>query len=220
MDFKQWYNKKAGEYTKVDKQGFLRYKYAVKNVQVSEKMDIVDLGCKSLSLLKELEKLKVKCNYHGVDISEVALNKLEYSFINKPEISVCDVMDGIPFINSESADRVFCLELIEHVSKPIFLLQEIQRILKPGGQAIVSCPNPYYWVNIFNSIFKIRENEGHISSFRWQEIKTLSEFVGLKFIAAKKTFATFPPLKSKFHIYPKALIGMCSESTQYIFTRV
>jgi SAM-dependent methyltransferase len=180
-------------------------------------MNIVDLGCKSLSLLIELEKLKVRCNYHGVDISEVALNKLGHSFINKPKISVCDVMDGIPFINSESADRVFCLELIEHVNKPIFLLQEIQRILKPGGLAIVSCPNPYYWVNIFNSIFKIQVNEGHISSFRWQEIKTLSEFVGLKLIASKKTFATFPPLKSKFYIYPKALIGLCSESTQFIF---
>lgn len=216
MDFRNWYNNRATNYIAIDKQGLLRYKYAIKRIKISEGMTIVDLGCKSLSLLSELEKRKINCNYYGIDISEAAIKKFSTSYARNPQIFVCDVMDGIPFIKSESADRVFCLELIEHVTKPIFLLQEIRRILKPGGLAIISCPNPYYWVNIFNTIFRIKENEGHISSFRWQEMITLSEFVGLKLCASKNTFSVFPPIKSKFHIYPKAFIGLCSESTQFI----
>jgi 2-polyprenyl-3-methyl-5-hydroxy-6-metoxy-1,4-benzoquinol methylase len=40
-------------------------------------------------------------------------------------------------------DVVFCASLIEHVADPLRLVQEIERLLKPGGVAYVSFP-PYY----------------------------------------------------------------------------
>ncbi len=40
-----------------------------------------------------------------------------------------------------SADAVIALELLEHVLQPITVLQEMSRVLKPGGRAIVSVPS-------------------------------------------------------------------------------
>lgn len=50
--------------------------------------------------------------------------------------------EAVP-IRSETVDFVFCASLIEHVAHPEVLLEEIVRILKPGGLGYVSFP-PYY----------------------------------------------------------------------------
>lgn len=127
-------------------------------------------------------------------------------------------MKGLPF-KDDSFDKIYHLEVIEHVHTPIFLLEEIHRVLKKNGKATLSCPDPYYWVNIFNSLFSIKENEGHISSFRDQEIYTMCDFVGLKIMNKRKTFMTFPPMKSKHHIYLRTPFLFFSESTQYILQK-
>lgn len=214
MNFKEWYNNRAETYENIDRQGLLRYKIALKGTPIKNNMTVVDIGCKTLNLLNLLEKENIKCNYYGIDISEVAIEKSVLKTNQNPQIIIKDVMNGIPLKNNY-ADRIYCLEVIEHVHTPIFLLEEINRVLKKDGVAVVSCPNPYYWVNIQNSIFRKKENEGHISSFRWQEMQTLCDFVGLKISKTKKTFMTFPPMKFNYHIYIKAIIPLFSESIQY-----
>lgn len=44
---------------------------------------------------------------------------------------------------THSVDFVFCASLIEHVTEPLLILQEIERVLKPGGFCYLSFP-PYY----------------------------------------------------------------------------
>ncbi len=44
---------------------------------------------------------------------------------------------------TKSVDFVFCASLIEHVTEPLLLLQEVARILKPGGYCYLSFP-PFY----------------------------------------------------------------------------
>lgn len=48
----------------------------------------------------------------------------------------------IPLLANQ-IDLVFCASLIEHVAAPHYLLQEIERILRPGGYCYLSFP-PYY----------------------------------------------------------------------------
>ncbi|MEE4252397.1 MAG: methyltransferase domain-containing protein, partial [Alcanivoracaceae bacterium] len=40
-------------------------------------------------------------------------------------------------------DGVFCLEVLEHVPEPAKVMQEISRVLKPGGRAWISMPFLY-----------------------------------------------------------------------------
>lgn len=214
MDFTNWYNNKAKTYTKRDAQGELRYRLALKSNPISINDSVLDIGCKTLGLLHILEEKEIVCNYTGLDISEIAKKDLNFKINKNPYIIIKDAMEGLPFKN-DSFSRVFCLEVIEHVHTPIFLLEEIKRVLKKDGIAVISCPNPYYYINMLNTFFYTKENEGHISCFRDQEIFTMCNFLNLKIIRKRKTFATFPPVKGINKINVVSFLPLFSESTQY-----
>lgn len=52
---------------------------------------------------------------------------------------VADLASGLPFRDA-SFDLVTCLEVVEHVADPDGLLDEIARVLAPGGHAVLSTP--------------------------------------------------------------------------------
>ncbi len=51
---------------------------------------------------------------------------------------VCDIV-AIPLPN-QSIDTILCAEVLEHVPDPIKALEEFSRLLKPGGQLILTAP--------------------------------------------------------------------------------
>jgi SAM-dependent methyltransferase len=51
-----------------------------------------------------------------------------------------DVQRGLPF-KDNSFTSIDCQHVIEHVTDPLFLLQESRRVLKPGGRAVFVTPN-------------------------------------------------------------------------------
>ena len=78
-----------------------------------------------------------------MDISSEAVEKTRNKGVNARQ---CDLDEGICF-EKESFDLVFCGEVIEHVFDPDLLLDEIWRILAPGGHLILSTPNLAAWYN-------------------------------------------------------------------------
>jgi len=48
----------------------------------------------------------------------------------------------LPF-KDESFDSVFAGEIIEHLTNPAQFLKEVERVLKRGGVAVLTLPNPY-----------------------------------------------------------------------------
>ncbi len=76
------------------------------------------------------------------------------------DIQKFDLNSGrLPF-GSNSFDIVFALEIVEHLFYPNFVLNEIHRILKWGGQAIFSFPNEYTLINKIKFILD-RQLEEH-----------------------------------------------------------
>lgn len=49
------------------------------------------------------------------------------------------------FLETQSFDLIISFETIEHVSDPVAFLENIKRLLKPGGTIIVSCPNDWWY---------------------------------------------------------------------------
>jgi SAM-dependent methyltransferase len=82
------------------------------------------------------------CGAHtyGVDISEPIVLKARAAFDRQPlHAAVGDVRD-IPFADA-SFDAVYSMGTIEHFDETERAVQEIVRVLRPGGRAIIGVPN-------------------------------------------------------------------------------
>lgn len=66
----------------------------------------------------------------------------------------------LPFPENEF-DAILCFETIEHFSQPLTFLQELYRLLKPGSQMVLTCPN-LLWepVHSLAMILNLHHSEG------------------------------------------------------------
>lgn len=105
---------------------------------------LLDVGSGTGTISLELQKKGYEV--FGLDFSTVGVQKSREKGINAIE---CDLdKDGIPFENN-FFDVVWAGDVVEHVFDPIFLLKEINRVLKYDGKILLSTPND---INIFKRI--------------------------------------------------------------------
>jgi len=129
--------------------------------------DLLDLGPaegKSLTIVQNAFP-DLKCS--GLEYSEelIALCKDE-----RLSIVQGDAMK--PPFPDESFDVVTATALIEHVDNPAKMLNEVHRILRPGGLVIITTPDPFFE--------KIAVAIGHLKDEDHQETmtcKTLSKYL-------------------------------------------
>jgi SAM-dependent methyltransferase len=94
-------------------------------------------------------------------------------------------------VESGSFDVVLCTEVLEHVREPIAVVQEMARILRPGGRLILTAPlgsgihqEPYhyyggytpYWYQYFLAVagfsqIKVEANAGSLKFFAQESIR-------------------------------------------------
>jgi len=135
MDMEQFYNNSWHEAKEIIEK---RYPIILKMVGSHNK--VLDVGCGTgfLSLLMKNQDNDV----YGIDISEVALRKAELKGI---KVKRGDVENTLPF-DDNTFDIVVCSEVIEHLFNPMYLLEEIWRVLKPDGYIVLSTPNVAYFL--------------------------------------------------------------------------
>ena len=89
--------------------------------------DVLDIGCGNKPY-RELFNSNI-ASYTGCDVIQSSGNKVDV---------ICEatnlLFDNVRF------DTVFSTQVMEHVSDPATMLQEANRVLKPGGMAIFSIP--------------------------------------------------------------------------------
>lgn len=104
----------------------------------------LDVGCGDGTftlLLKDALKSKEAM---GIEISPEAIDILKERGIKAYQLDIDE--EGFPFSN-DYFDIVYCGEIIEHLFNPDHLLEEVRRILKPGGKCIITTPNLAGWPN-------------------------------------------------------------------------
>jgi ubiquinone/menaquinone biosynthesis C-methylase UbiE len=85
---------------------------------------------------------------------------------------ICDITE-IPEPEA-SFDAILCVEVFEHLPNPVLALKEFSRLLKPGGQLIITAPfcslthfAPYHFATGFNSYFY----ENHLKAYGFEIIE-------------------------------------------------
>lgn len=89
---------------------------------------VVELGCGRGAFTYLSERFR----YFGIDLSFEALSR----YVGRPAAVQADIAK-LP-LASKCADFVFSIATLEHVPNPEDVLAEVDRILKPGGSALLS----------------------------------------------------------------------------------
>jgi ubiquinone/menaquinone biosynthesis C-methylase UbiE len=124
--------------------------------------NVIDIGCGFGYVLSKLF-LKEKV---GVDIS---INMLEQ--LKDDCIKVRSFAEDLPF-DYEYFDIVICSDIFEHVLNPCLLVQEIERILKPNGMLLFSCP----WKQDI-SVYETEEYQKRFPKYKYVHLRTVNEDV-------------------------------------------
>ena len=96
----------------------------------------LDIGCGTGILCRAAKEMFP--NVQGCDISQEALSIARQQGINCHLIDLNQ--DQLPF-ESHAFDTVTVLDVVEHLFDPPDFLHDVHRIIKPGGQLILSTPN-------------------------------------------------------------------------------
>jgi len=123
--------------------------------------NVLEVGCgegRGVELM-----MKKADHFTAVDKIEVALQKLRVQFPLGKFIR----MDLPPLhgLADNSFDCVVSFQVIEHIQNDTFYLQEIQRVLKPGGVALITTPNRK---------LSLSRNPWHIREYLAHELKSLA----------------------------------------------
>lgn len=137
---------------------------------------IIDVGCGTGFLLELLDKRLSNCTLKGIDFSCPSSQKLktnnDLNFIRE------DIYSSLVKLKSDSADLVICAHVLEHLSNPESLIQEIRRVTKKSLILICPLEKPYKWgMNYHVQFFKnsknfidfIRNDQNSSSSYSFYE---------------------------------------------------
>jgi ubiquinone/menaquinone biosynthesis C-methylase UbiE len=101
----------------------------------------VEVGCGGGQVCREVGRC---ANVIGVDVSPIALGHAETLCAGmKSTIRlVCAPAESIP-LGDACVDGVYSFEVLEHLWDPKIALEEMIRLVKPGGFLLISMPNAF-----------------------------------------------------------------------------
>ena len=107
-------------------------------IDVKPQMSILDIGCGSgYDLGRISERVDRNSSLYGLDLSEKSIlaAKKEYNSDPRFRFLYGDTSNAIDF-DKDTFDVVFSSNMLECITDKHFLIKEVHRVLKPGGQVV------------------------------------------------------------------------------------
>lgn len=118
------------------------------NTCADKSFSILDLGCGEGKSYDDFKSAGIEFSWVGVDIADSP----EVAKRNRDDLEFI-AFDGVHIpLPDESVDIVYSRQVFEHVHSPKELLQQVQRVLKPGGWFVGSTSHlePYHSRSFWN----------------------------------------------------------------------
>lgn len=136
-------------------------------LDLSNNQRILDLGCGRGFYLKAINQLNPELKLTGLDINPEYLNAAKET-IDSPRIKfIKGDATNLPFENN-SFDQIIASEILEHIKEDERVIEEVYRVLKPGGKVIITVPNknyPFLWDPVNWTLEKLFKT--HVPSNIW-----------------------------------------------------
>ena len=126
--------------------------------------DLLEIGCGEG---RGIELVLPKCRrYVAIDKIGAVVETLQQEF---PEVEFQQMhIPPMSAFEDNSFDRIISFQVIEHIKDDLLFLQEIKRVLKPGGIALITTPNYK---------FTLTRNPWHQREYLSSELVQLAESV-------------------------------------------
>ncbi len=115
----------------------------------------LDVGCNVGGLLQGVSRIKPSMRLAGIEVSRDAITEAR-RVLPSASLHLCGA-EAMPFGDAEF-DCVTCIEVLEHIPAALRrpALQEIWRVLKPGGQLMLQVPHAgaFAWLDPANARFR------------------------------------------------------------------
>ena len=100
---------------------------------------ILDIGCGPAVMTKEVVNLG--WDYTGIDISDKMIEEAKQKFPNNPRVKF--EIGSVEKINSPDNNyaAIIAMGLVEYLEDDVQAIVEMRRVLRPGGKLLVSLPN-------------------------------------------------------------------------------
>jgi len=170
---------------RIEEQSMITVRFERLNIQPKEK--ILDIGCGSgrhigeASRYRKVTVIGADMNFNDLIEARNRLNFIENCGEHgggQRGLSVADIT-SLPF-ETESFDHVICSEVMEHIPDESKAARELVRVLKPGGNLVVSVPRFFpekiCWIM---SADYYNANGGHVRIYKKEKIASIFENQGL-----------------------------------------
>ena len=133
MKSKNTFNKQAEKYDTSDYSKYPRecYPFVLNTINNIPFNKVLDLGCGTGVILKEISSINSDVELFGLDLSENMIAKATQRLGTTANLSVGDA-ENLPYADN-TFDLVCCVESFHHYPNPKKALSEINRVLKNGG---------------------------------------------------------------------------------------
>lgn len=138
------------------------------------------------------------CDVTGIDSSRGMVNLASKRLAQKnlsAHLMQVDISGGLPFKNG-AFDAVACESVLNHVGNPQQVVEEIERVLKPGGHAIIDVSNRwgFFWrISILASQISGSYPKGYIHWISPIEAEHLVESAGFQVLKRSGLHLIPPP---------------------------
>ena len=162
-----------------------RVRTILKMAKINANDSVLEIGCESGHLLASIKRAK---RVVGLDISKNALNDaaelLKEKQAYKLELLQADAQQELPFSQGEF-NVIICSETLEHVEKPVLVLENIYKISTFNTKVILSIPlerpklfikNSLRSTGLFKLFFKgieYEQSQWHLHAFSKTYLKNI-----------------------------------------------
>ena len=164
---------------------------------------ILDVGCGTGNDLTRFAR--GGANIVGIDLAEHSIELAKSNFTLRNLTGEFRVMDGEALeFEDNSFDMVYCHTVLHFTPEPQKMIDEIARVLKPGGEAILMTVNRRSWLNAMHKLMKVEIDHLEAPVFYMYSIKEFEDM--LSPFSQKKIVLERFPVATKVHDGLKALL--------------
>jgi SAM-dependent methyltransferase len=155
-------------------------------IDVKENMNFLDIGCGTGWAVGRAAKAAGNIgSFYGVDLSSGMIEKAKANFHGYENFHFINAnSESIP-LDDNLFDNIICTNSFHHYLHPEKAMQEIWRLLKPGGKIYILDPVADIWyIKIIDKVIKLFEPQ-HVKIYSTVEFKIMMSEAGLKYIGYK-----------------------------------